>query len=349
MKGQINELEEMFPKDTLNDESREIINKIILEKSGIKDLINIIEVQQPMNVVSYLDFEGEFNNDKIDLSSALEYPKSNAKFSTVTIKPFEEVIAVKSYQSSTSCTMEQMNELKRDHGIDMNIMLQNVLIEEAARSIGKHFIDKVKKLAKENATIIKLTWYEKIQKLFFNIINKILGTSYDLKPKYDFITDPNLSPKENLMRLHGKILYNGNIIMQDGRRGPANAIITNVRLGTIIQNMSVFENIDKEFNKKQNVGTLYPIGNFCGLTVFIDPYMSFNEDDIYIFRVNKKEEPGLVMTFYGKGTTMYNSVDESTMANKLSLGNRYAIETIGNKPYVNYRKISCKIDNNLML
>jgi hypothetical protein len=132
-----------------------------------------------------------------------------------------------------------------------------------------------------------------------------------------------------------KILAGGNIIAQRGRRGPANFIVTNIQLATALQDTAQFSFAPINNTINQNNGSLYPVGTIAGMTVYVDPNMTYDDTRILIGRKGGDEEPGLKFMPYLMAESI-QTIAEGTMSPKIAVKTRYALVEAGQWPQTQY-------------
>ena len=137
---------------------------------------------------------------------------------------------------------------------------------------------------------------------------------------------------ENTDTMYKKIGVNmlaaGNVIMQRGRRGAANFVVTNWKIATMLQSNAqyAFSPIANTFN--QNNGSLYPVGTIAGLTVYVDPLMHTQDTRVLVGRKGDKDEPQVVFCPYIMAESV-RLIAEHTASPKVVVKSRYALVDIG--------------------
>ena len=138
-----------------------------------------------------------------------------------------------------------------------------------------------------------------------------------------------------IKRVMANILAAGNVIMQRGRRGPANFIVTNLKLATALQTNAqyTFSPIANTFN--QNNGSLYPLGTIAGMTLYVDPNMIYDDTRVLVGRKGASDEPGTVFCPYLMAESV-KLITEGTGAPKVIIKTRYALVDAGWHPETQY-------------
>jgi hypothetical protein len=264
---------------------------------------------------------------------------------------FTKFVQVGTYQVSVSVTQEQIQDLNKQWGIDVIAMVENAGINEISQSINKHILSRLFSLGWKNH--VKANEVEGI-----NLNIDTTATTNSTTPAYVYAEDnatvaasmtlPGYkavptgatgSHFENedtaIKRLMARILAAGNVVMQRGRRGPANFVITNIKVATALQTNSqyAFSPMANTFN--QNNGSLYPLGTIAGMTVYVDPNMVYEDTRVLVGRKGASDEPGVVFCPYLMAESV-KLITEGTGAPKVIIKSRYALVDAGWHPETMY-------------
>jgi len=273
----------------------------------------------------------------------VEYPKA------LGLQVFTKFIAVGTYQVSVSVTLEQIQDLNKQWGIDVIAMVENAGINEISQSINKHITSR----------LFGLGWLNHIRANEVEGINlnlDVTSTTASTTPTFAYnengtvahatMTLPGASivPSattafENqdtmIKRIMAVILAAGNVVMQRGRRGPANFIVTNLKLATALQTNAqyAFSPITNTFT--QSNGSLYPLGTIAGMTLYVDPNMQYNDTRVLVGRKGATDEPGVIFAPYLMAESV-KLITEGTAAPKVIIKSRYALVDAGFHPETQY-------------
>jgi hypothetical protein len=264
---------------------------------------------------------------------------------------FTKFVQVGTYQVSVSVTQEQIQDLNKQWGIDVIAMVENAGINEISQSINKHILSRLFGLGWKNH--LKAYDVEGI-----NLNMNCTSTGALNSPSYawpsgeatfsnttmvvpGFATYASVvgATFENqdtiIKRVMANILAAGNVIMQRGRRGPANFIVTNLKLATALQTNAqyTFSPIANTFN--QNNGSLYPLGTIAGMTLYVDPNMIYDDTRVLVGRKGASDEPGTVFCPYLMAESV-KLITEGTGAPKVIIKTRYALVDAGWHPETQY-------------
>jgi hypothetical protein len=272
------------------------------------------------------------------------------------LQVFTKFVQVGTYQVSVSVTQEQIQDLNKQWGIDVIAMVENAGINEISQSINKHILSRLFAHGWKNH--INANTVESIN-LNLNCAStgSITSTAYAYNNSTDAgvgqttttaMTVPGFasyavsaagSTFENqstiIQRVVANILAAGNVIAQRGRRGPANFVITNLKIATALQTNAqyTFAPITNTFN--QTNGSLYPVGTVAGMTVYVDPNMIYTDTRVLVGRKGAADEPGVVFCPYLMAESV-KLITEGTGAPKVIIKTRYALVDAGFHPETQY-------------
>ena len=274
------------------------------------------------------------------------------------LRAFTKFVEAKTFQVAASVTTEQIQDLNKQYGIDVVSMIENALVNEVSQSINKAILSKA----------FALGWLNNFQ---MNASEGVtLNTTLDpgvtasaLSSAY-ILPDPSASPvqinipgfasfassggvsNENLYtvqrRILSKILAAGNVVAQRGRRGPANFIVTNLQLASAIQDNAQFTAAPLTNAINQNNGSLYPVGTIAGMTLYVDPNMTYSDTRVLVGRKGADEEPGLKFMPYMMAESI-QTIAEGTMSPKIAVKSRYALVEAGQLPQTQYYTLFFKL------
>ena len=140
-------------------------------------------------------------------------------------------------------------------------------------------------------------------------------------------------------KLITKIAHASNFIATEGRVGPAQYLITNGGLAAALQDIAGYTiNPVSNASKMNTNGQLYPMGSIGGIQVYVDPYMRWDDNTIYIGRKNTVDQPGLIFVPYLMAQSI-SLISEATFAPRMLLRSRYAVAEVGWFPQKQYMAI----------
>jgi hypothetical protein len=274
----------------------------------------------------------------------VEYPKA------LGLQVFTKFIAVGTFQVSVSVTLEQIQDLNKQWGIDVIAMVENAGINEISQAINKHILSR----------LFGLGWLNHNRAYAVEGINlnlDVTTTAGGTTPGYAYneggvvvtgVTMPMpgayfppalpaaFENQDTLIkRIMAVIVAAGNVVMQRGRRGPANFIVTNLKLATALQTNAqyVFSPITNTFT--QSNGSLYPLGTIAGMTLYVDPNMTYADTRVLVGRKGATDEPGVIFAPYLMAESV-KLITEGTAAPKVIIKSRYALVDAGFHPETQY-------------
>ena len=276
----------------------------------------------------------------------MQYPRA------LGLQLFTKFVQVGTYQVSVSVTQEQIQDLNKQWGIDVIAMVENAGINEISQSINKHILSRLFGLGWKNH--IRAAAVEGINLNLNCTSTGSLASAAYAYPNGDTsgvtnesMTIPGFASYASVVgatfenqdtmikRVMANILAAGNVIMQRGRRGPANFIVTNLKMATALQTNAQysFSPIANTFN--QNNGSLYPLGTIAGMTLYVDPNMIYDDTRVLVGRKGASDEPGVVFCPYLMAESV-KLITEGTGAPKVIIKTRYALVDAGWHPETQY-------------
>jgi len=274
----------------------------------------------------------------------MEYPRA------LGLQVFTKFVAVGTYQVSVSVTQEQIQDLNKQWGIDVIAMVENAGINEISQAINKNILSRLFAHGWKNH--IDANTVEGINlNLNCTSTGALTSTAYALIsggavantsmtiPGFAAYTSVVGATFENqdtiIKRVMANILAAGNVVMQRGRRGPANFIVTNLKMATAIQSNAAyaFSPITNTFT--QSNGSLYPLGTIAGMTLYVDPNMLWTDTRVLVGRKGAIDEPGVVFCPYLMAESV-KLITEGTGAPKVIIKTRYALVDAGFHPQTQY-------------
>ena len=242
---------------------------------------------------------------------------------------FTKTIQVGDVEISSSLKRTQIEDIKAATGMDIVQKLESVLVNELTQTISKQIIAKVTEMADKNRT----AW---------TTPKDTLGN-----PKFDLNVDtylavgaatPGGETTHSIQRkLIAKINNASNFIATEGRVGPAQYLVTNGNLASVIQDVAGYTLNPVKANLNAN-GQLFPMGNVGQISIYVDPYQRWDDNRIFLGRKNSVEQPGLVFVPYLMAQSI-QLISEATWAPRMLIRSRYAVADIGFFPWKQFMTI----------
>jgi hypothetical protein len=281
----------------------------------------------------------------------------NTYYRQMGIQLFTKIVEAQTFQAAAGVTTEQIQDLNKQFGIDVINMIENALINDISQSINKNILSRAFALGwTNNAEMLKTEGVTLNFSLDRTVLadgnspyylNKIGFTERIAYKKFqDYGDFENLSTMQR--RIKSKVLAAGNVVAQRGRRGPANFVVTNLQLATALQDNAQYTMSPMNNTLTQQVGSLYPVGQVAGMTVYVDPNMRFDDTRILVGRKGADEEPGIKFCPYLMAESI-QTIAEGTMSPKIAVKSRYALVESGHWPELSYYTLFVYLGSNIII
>jgi hypothetical protein len=162
-------------------------------------------------------------------------------------------------------------------------------------------------------------------------------TIFDLNTKYASGTLGGETTHAVQRKLITKIAHASNYIATEGRVGPAQYLITNGGLAAALQDIAGYT-INPLKSKMNASGQLYPVGSIGDISIYVDPYMRYNDNRIVLGRKNNPDQPGIIFVPYLMAQSI-SVISEATFAPRMLLRSRYAVTEVGWYPQKQFMTI----------
>ena len=269
-----------------------------------------------------------------------QYPRQ------LSLEMFTKYVTVGTIQVAVACTLDQVHDLNKQWGIDVMKLLESAGVNELSMTINKHILSR----------LFALGWRGHIEAEIAEGINfnmsvdpnaaedtteayayydetgeKTAAMTIAAPVKYGEFTNQDTEFK----RVFTQILAAGNVITQRGRRGPANFVVTNIKVATALQAHAQYGFSPIANTVNQTNGSLYPVGTVGGMTIYVDPNMAYDDTRVLVGRKGAKEEPGVHFCPYLLADKV-STIAEATMSPKMWIRSRYALVDLGWYPASQY-------------
>ena len=253
---------------------------------------------------------------------------------------FTKSVMVGDIEISSTLKRTQIEDIKASTGMDIVQKLESVLINELTQTISKQIVMKVQDLGEKNRNS-------------HTAPKDSLGNS-----KFDFDVDaytalngaaPGGETYHSIQRkLIGKINNASNFIATDGRVGPAQYLVTNGNIASIFQDVAGYTLNPPTMSKMNTNGQLYPAGNIGNIAIYVDPYMRWDDNRIFLGRKNSVDQPGLIFVPYLMAQSI-SLISEATWAPRMLIRSRYAITDVGFFPHKQFMSIKVTDNNGVLI
>ena len=271
---------------------------------------------------------------------------------TIGARIFTKMVQMGSYEATGTVTRQQLQDMPL-YGVDVIGGVLETMQNSISQHINNRILDRVFKLGVTNAETQRK--YQGVD------LNLSMGATKPLSEfacynKYRDINNKTVADRtiqdalyntnyENLTtmqrRIMSRLLAASNLIASVTRRGRGNWAVTNTQILSALQDASSFV-VAPMVNTLVQGGeeSLYFAGSICGLNLYVDPYMTWDDTRICVGRKatvsnGKINGSGVVFMPYILADTV-QTVIEGTMAPKLLVNSRFAIVDAGFYPEQNY-------------
>jgi hypothetical protein len=317
------------------------------------------------SIVSQLNFIGTIvaSASSVDLVSALEdhlpgfstnwssssasgdYPMSratddNTYAGIIGPKVSSKTVAVGTIEVSTALRRTEIEDIKANTGMDIVQKMESILVNELSQTISRQIVDKIFSLGTTNRNNSPLGYG-------CTTIQATASTIFDLNTVYAGSAIVGGETTHAVQRkLITKMVHASNYIATEGRVGPAQFAVTNGGLAAALMDIAGYT-INPVKSKITGQGQLYPVGQIGDISIYVDPYMKYNDNRIVLGRKNNPDQPGLIFIPYLMAQSI-SVISEATFAPRMLLRSRYAIADVGFFPEKQYMTIVVTDANQLL-
>lgn len=241
-------------------------------------------------------------------------------------------VAIGTIEVSSALRRTEIEDIKANTGMDIVQKMESVLVNELSQTISKQIVAKVFEMGDLNRDSAPL---------------RAGNSIFDLNTNYAVAGVVGGETTHAVQRkLITKIAHASNFIATEGRVGPAQYLVTNGGLAAAIQDIAGYT-INPVKSKINGQGQLYPVGQIGDISVYVDPYMRYNDNRIVLGRKNNPDQPGVIFVPYLMAQSI-SLISEATFAPRILLRSRYAITEVGFFPQKQFMTISVTDDAGLL-
>ena len=212
--------------------------------------------------------------------------------------------------------------------MDIVQKLESVLVNELTQTISKQIVTAITALADKNRIAHTTPQAAGVSKFDFNV---------DAYLAVGAATPGGETTHSIQRKLIAKLNNASNFIATEGRVGPAQYLVTNGNLASVIQDVAGYTINPVKANLNAN-GQLFPMGNVGNISIYVDPYQRWDDNRIFLGRKNSVEQPGLVFVPYLMAQSI-QLISEATWAPRMLIRSRYAVADIGFFPWKQFMTI----------
>jgi hypothetical protein len=276
---------------------------------------------------------------------------------------FTKLVQMGGFEVTGAVTRQQLQDMPL-YGVDVIGKVLQAMQNEISQGINNRILDRVFKLGVTNAKIQKDYQGLDLNLYFGSTLNakkalknfsaapKFIGVDeinyangMDMNPKspsYGTIVGPEWGDVSNATqntsaentythqrRIASRVLAAANIIANVSRFGRGNWVVTNTQVLSALQDCAGFVIAPAQNDLVQDGSrSLYFAGTLLGLSVYVDPFMTWDDTRVCIGRKSDGNTPGVIFMPYILADTVQTIV-EGTMAPKLLVNSRFAIVDAG--------------------
>lgn len=228
-------------------------------------------------------------------------------------------VAVGTIEVSSSLRRTEIEDIKANTGMDIVQKMESVLVNELSQTVSKQIVAKIFEMGDLNRQSAPLRGGSPI---------------FDLDTAYAGTTVGGETTHAVQRKLITKIIHASNYIATEGRVGPAQFLVTNGGLAATLQDVAGYT-INPAKSKLNGNGQLYPVGQIGDITIYVDPYMKYDDNRVVLGRKNNPDQPGIIFVPYLMAQSV-NIISEATFAPRMLLRSRYAVTEVGWYPQKQY-------------
>jgi hypothetical protein len=251
-----------------------------------------------------------------------------------------KTIAVGTIEVTSALRRTEIEDIKANTGMDIVQKMESILVNELSQTISKQIVAKVFEMGDLNRASAPLYTGTALTG------DPAGKTIFDLNTAY-VVSGPGGETTHAVQRkLITKVAHASNYIATEGRVGPAQYLITNGGLAAALQDIAGYT-INPLKSKLNSQGQLYPVGTIGDISIYVDPYMKYNDNRIVIGRKNNPDQPGIIFVPYLMAQSI-SIISEATFAPRMLLRSRYAVAEVGWFPQKQFMTIKVIDTNNYL-
>ena len=321
------------------DATRNTFNPTASMASQILDISGVVPTAGAIELVSALEdhipgFSANWTSSLNGFSG--NYPMSrqdddDTYAGVIGPKISSKTVAVGTIEVSSALRRTEIEDIKANTGMDIVQKMESILVNELSQTISKQIVAKIFEMGDLNRTTAPL---------YTGTLTAIVGqTVFDLDTDYAAAAVGVGGETTHAVqrKLITKVAHASNYIATEGRVGPAQYLITNGGLAAALSDISGYT-INPVKSKLNGQGQLYPVGSIGDISIYVDPYMKYNDNRIVVGRKNNPDQPGIIFVPYLMAQSI-SVISEATFAPRMLLRSRYAVTEVGFFPQKQFMTI----------
>ena len=246
-------------------------------------------------------------------------------------------VAVGTVEVSSALRRTEIEDIKANTGMDIVQKMESILVNELSQTISKQIVSKIFEMGELNRESAPL------HSGSGTIADQ---TIFDLDTNYAGSNVGGETTHAVQRKLITKIAHASNYIATEGRVGPAQYLVTNGGLAATLQDIAGYT-INPTKSKMNSAGQLYPVGSIGDISIYVDPYMKYNDNRVALGRKNNPDQPGIIFVPYLMAQSI-SVISEATFAPRMLLRSRYAVTEVGWYPQKQFMTIKVKDGEGLL-
>jgi len=242
-----------------------------------------------------------------------------------------KTVAVGTIEVTSSLRRTEIEDIKANTGMDIVQKMESILVNELSQTISKQIVAKIFEMGELNRESAPLRGGVSLFDLNTNYAGSNVGGETTHAVQRKLIT---------------KIMHASNFIATEGRVGPAQYLVTNGGLAAALADITGYT-INPVKSKINGAGQLYPVGSIGDISIYVDPYMKYNDNRIVIGRKNNPDQPGIIFVPYLMAQSI-SIISEATFAPRMLLRSRYAVTEVGWFPQKQFMTIHVTDEDGLL-
>ena len=257
------------------------------------------------------------------------YTDDNTYAGVIGPKVSTKSITVGTIEVSSALRRTEIEDIKANTGMDIVQKMESILVNELSQTISKQIVYKVFEMGDLNRASAPA---------FGGSVTISGQTIFDLDTAYASSGGPGGETTHAIQRkLITKVVHASNYLATEGRVGPAQFAVCNGGLAAALMDVAGYT-INPLKSKLNTNGQMYPVGQIGDITIYVDPYMKYNDDRILIGRKNNPDQPGICFVPFLMAQSI-SIMSEATFAPRMILRSRYAVAELGFFPQKQFMTI----------
>ena len=245
-------------------------------------------------------------------------------------KVSSKTVQVGTIEVSTALRRTEIEDIKANTGMDIVQKMESILVNELSQTISRQIVEKLFYLGTLNRSTAPLATGNALS-------TSTASTIFDLNTAYVTNMGGGETTHAVQRKLITKMVHASNYIATEGRVGPAQFAVTNGGIAAALMDIAGYT-INPVKSKLSGQGQLYPVGQIGDISIYVDPYMKYNDNRILLGRKNNPDQPGLIFVPYLMAQSI-SVISEATFAPRMLLRSRYALADVGFFPQKQYMTI----------